>query len=292
MMTEPTQANYLLIDGALRPGALVELYQRHELFEIDALYLGTRWKDLFDLGPILVKPGPDSSLLSDWLVNESLWADSTLIYSEASLQQLADHLRRFISPPDSGDGSALLRFSDPVVAHFWLSSFSGPSNLHLGPVQHWWVAKPKQSWEARSQPPWQTFSGCTAGLQLDKHGALLEADQMDALERAQYWRFTGRIYSWINKRNPSFFSGMSSPQTSDWLGSSLQAALAFGLFTERGLVMWAEASADYGQDFACRPQGFYQQWLSMDPANPRLAPELRIKAFDAHRYAQKDNAHG
>jgi hypothetical protein len=85
---------------------------------------------------------------------------------------------------------------------------------------------------------------------------------------------------------------MSSPQITDWLDFSLTAGLKWGLVSERGLVIWIEACADDGQDFATRPYGHYQNWLTLDPAHARLAPEVRIKAFDAHRYAQKDNAHG
>lgn len=286
-MTDPSMANYLLIDGALRPEALVGLYQRHEMFEIDPLYLGTRWKDLYDLGPILVKPLPGSTLLSDWLVDEALWADSTLIFSEAPIQDVANHLRRFISPPDCNGGSGLLRFADPLVAHFWLSSYSGFDDMHLGPIQHWWVVKPKQIWEPRSQLHWQTFSGSATGLQWDNHCAQLANEQISALEQAQYWRFLGRVHGRISKRNPSLFLGMSSLQITEWLNTSVTAGLDWGLFTERGLVIWVEACADDGPDFATRPQSFYQNWRTLDPANARLSPEPRIEAFDAHRYAQK-----
>lgn len=291
-MTDPSLANYLLIDGALRPEALVGLYQRHEMFEIDPLYMGTRWTDLYDLGPILVKPLPGSTLLSDWLVDQALWADSTLIYSEAPFQDVAEHLRQFINPRDCNGGEGLLRFADPLVAHFWLSSFPGNHDLHLGPIQHWWVAKLKQAWEPRSQPAWQTFSGRATGSQLDNHCTLLGADQMLALEQTEYWRFIGRVHAWVSERDPSFFLGMSSLQITDWLDSTGKAGLAWGLFTERGLVIWVETCADDGQDFATRPQSFYQSWLTLDPANARLSPEARINAFDAHRRTQKDNTHG
>jgi hypothetical protein len=286
-MTAPSQANYLLIDGGSRPGALVRLYQRHEAFEIDPLYLSTRWKALYELGPILVKPLPGSTLLSEWLVDEALWADSTLIFSEASIQEVANHLRRLITPPDCHGGSGLLRFADPLVAHFWLSSFSGSDNLHLGPIQHWWVVKPKQTWEPGPQPPWQTFSGRHTGLPWDNRYALLGPDQILALERAQYREFLGRVYAWISERNPSFFLGMSGLQITEWLDSSLTTGQEWGLVTERGLVIWIEACADEGQDFATRPHGHYHTWLTLDSAHACLSPEARIEAFDACRHAHK-----
>jgi len=287
-MTHPSQANYLLIDGALRPDALVRLYQRHELFEIEPLYMDTRWKDLYDLGPILVKPLPDSALLSGWLAEESLLSDSTLIYSRAPIQQVADHLRHFINPPDCRGGSGLLRFADPLVAHFWLSSYPASSGAHLGPIEHWWLAKPRQHWEPKAEIPWQVFNSQTSQTTWDDRNALLGEDQLVALDQAQQVRFIGQVHEWLGERNPEFFIAMSSHQISDWLSSTLQSGLAWGLVTERALVLWAEACVDLGQDFIS--QSVYQNWVS-NKWNGRLPPESRIKAFDDYRHSQKDTAH-
>lgn len=43
-------ANYLLIDGLLRPDAIKQLYQRSEPLSIKPLYLGTRWAPLKERG--------------------------------------------------------------------------------------------------------------------------------------------------------------------------------------------------------------------------------------------------
>lgn len=59
------QANYLLIDGLLRPDAVKQLYQYDEPIEIAPLYLGTRWAEIMDLGPVLVRTAhPPNSLRS------------------------------------------------------------------------------------------------------------------------------------------------------------------------------------------------------------------------------------
>ncbi|WP_426142186.1 DUF4123 domain-containing protein [Pseudomonas sp. DWP3-1-2] len=290
-MAHPSQANYLLIDGALRPNALAGLYQRHELFEIEALYLGTRWKDLHDLGPILIKPDARSPLLSEWLEHESLRKDSTLLYSRADIEQVAAHLRHFISPPDCQGGGCLLRFADPLVTHFWLSSYPCGASQHLGPIEQWWVGSPRHTWESPQPMQWQTFSGSGTESAWDERHAVLSEDQLDALDLAQRWRFTGRLYNWLGERNPDLFSGFAGSQISDWLNSSLQAGLEWGLITERALAMWMEACADYGQDFATRAQSPYQQWLRQNETNAGLAPELRIRAFELHSRTYKEVVH-
>lgn len=288
-MTHPFQANYLLIDGALRPDAVVGLYQRHELFEIEPLYMDTRWKDLYDLGPILVKPLPDSALLSDWLIDESLRADSTLIYSRASIEQLAKHLRHFINPADCRGGSGLLRFADPLVAHFWLSSYPASSDAHLGPIEHWWVATPKQSWEPQAYIPWQVFSGQAREATWDERTALLGEDQLVALDQAQHVRFVARVHTRLSTRNPQFFLAMSAEQISAWLYLCLQRGLAWGLVNERALILWFESCVDHGQDFIS--QDPYLNWIHSDPANTCLSPDARIRTFDFYRHSLKGTGH-
>ena len=288
-MTHPSQANYLLIDGALRPDALVGLYLRHELFEIEPLYMDTRWKDLYDLGPILVKPLPDSELLSGWLAEESLWGDSTLIYSQAPIQQVADHLRHFINAPDCRGSSGLLRFADPLVAHFWLSSYPGSSDAHLGPIEHWWVAKPRQHWEPKAEIPWQVFNGPTSQTTWDERNALLGEDQLVALDQAQHVRFIARVHARLSTRNPQFFLAMSAEQISAWLYLCLQSGLAWGLVNERALILWFESCVDHGQDFIS--QDPYLSWIHSDPANTCLSPDARIRAFDVYRHSLKDTGH-
>ena len=120
---------------------------------------------------------------------------------------------------------------------------------------------------------------------------MLGEDQLAALELAQRWRFTGRIYDWLGERNPDFFAEMADAQISHWLYSSLEAGLGWELVTERALAMWIEACVDYGQDFATRPQSPYQRWLSLDAGNAGLAPELRIRAFELHSRTHKEVAH-
>lgn len=290
-MNHPDQANYLLIDGASRPDALAGLYRRHELFEIEALYLGTRWKDLHDLGPILIKPDSRSSLLSEWSENESLRKDSTLIYSRMGIEQVAAHLRHFIFPPDCMGGGGLLRFADPLVTHFWLSSYPDGSSQHLGPIEHWCVGLPCHSWESPQRVPWQIFSGPCSETLWNERFAVLGEDQLVALELAQRWRFTSRIYDWLGERNPDFGEDLSDSQIGEWLYSSLDAGLEWGLVTERALAMWMEACVDYDQDFTTRPQSPYQQWLNLDATNAGLAPEQRLRAFELHSRTHKEVVH-
>lgn len=289
-MTMLSQANFLLIDGALRPGALAGLYRLAQLCEIKPLYLNTRWKDLHDLGPILVKPPPGSTLLSSWFDDEALRRDSTLIYSPASTQDVAEHLSHFICPPDCRGGSGLLRFSDPLVAYHWLPSFS--SEAHLGPIEHWWVGTPRHYWEDPRPDAWQVFSRRAPARPWDQRYAMLYEEQMLALEQAQIWRLIERVYAWLKAQSPEIFASYEGVQAAAWIRICLQAGLDWGLVTEQALVIWVEMCADHGVGFDIRREAPYQPWLQLDPQHARLPPETRIKAFANYCHSHKDIAHG
>ena len=185
-----------------------------------------------------------------------------------------------------------MRFADPVVAHFWLSSFPEGASQHLGPIEHWWVGVPRRSWELQPSSAWGVFSRAGDGSIRDERHAVLGEDQLAALDQAQHWRFIGRVHAWLGELNPSFLLPVQRSLVSGWLHGSLQGGLAWGLVTERALVIWIEACVDDGLDFASRPNSAYQHWLTSEEANAGLAPEVRIRAFDAYRQSQKEFAHG
>lgn len=290
------QANFLLIDGVLRPDAIAHLYQRGEPLEIEPLYLGTRWAELHDLGPILVSVQNSSNLISEWLQNHSTMSDSSPLFSRASLSDVADHLRNFICPPDLNGNAGLLRFADPLVMHYWLSSY-GPEHLRqvLGSIETIWVKTPAHTWQSSGTTPPTLFTRTHAAESLDKNFNRLGENQIAALEDAYRWQFKERLYAWLNTRDPETFSLLSSAQTERWLDYVLDHGNAWGLVSERGLVTWAETCVDWGRDFATRPDSPYQDWLSLAPENGRLAPELRIEALDDYRQQAleaKDPANG
>ncbi|MDY7562705.1 DUF4123 domain-containing protein [Pseudomonas sp. 10B1] len=291
-MSSPEHANYLLIDGALRPGALVERLKDDQSAQANPLYSGGRWSELRDQGPILIQLDADSRLVSQWLNEPRKQQDSTLLYSTKPLNVVANHLRQFICPPDAWGGNGLLRFSDPLVASFWLSSFSDSQLAErLGPIEHWWVGRPTHSWQEPSPRSWQRFSRVEAQSSWTPNVAFLDYPQLAALARAQRWQLEDRFYQWLNSRRPDSFAAMNNQQTSDWMQTTIDSGLAWGLFTERGLIIWAEISLDMGSDFADQRDGRYQTWLDRDPEHPGLSPELRIKAFDIFRHMHRDFIH-
>jgi hypothetical protein len=140
---------------------------------------------------------------------------------------------------------------------------------------------------------WQTFSRTGAERPWQADFALLDYPQLTALEQAQRWQLEERFYQWLNNRSsPSFFEAMNSPQTSEWMQTTIDIGLAWGLTTERGLIIWAETSIDLGSDFVDQPGGRYRAWLHRDPEHMRLSPESRIRDFDIFRHMHRGFVHG
>ncbi|MCO8169297.1 DUF4123 domain-containing protein [Pseudomonas sp. 21LCFQ02] len=271
--------HYLLVDGLLMPDALRQLHGRQENLDIEPLYLGTRWADFQAQGPILVQAS--ASLRDAWPSDPHWQSCASLLASGATLLKIANHLRHFICPPDALGNASLLRFSDPVVMHHWLSSFAaGQLDLTLGPIDELRVAAPRQ--------PWQAAKGIAAFRVTGERQpwavgfALQGAQQLEAFEQATVFVFQQRLYNWLLGEYPTAFAGQSPNQIDQWLEQSLSSGREWGLITEFGFATWARYRLALGEDFVTAPDGAWQQWLRQQTAPRCTSPEQQLDDFDLH----------
>lgn len=284
-------ANYLLIDGFLRPDAIKKLYQRGEPLAITPLYLGTRWAAIKEQGPITVQAQSPSKLIHEWRTSPEQHNDASAFYSRAEAQTVADHLRRFLSPQDHLGQCSLLRFADPVVLHYWLSSYSREHLAQiLGPVEHLWVRTPVHSWHSVLSTPFTSFVRQGPVHAWEANFSLLGEPQIEALEQAYQWVFKERIYAWLNLRDAKTFADKNGAQIDNWIDHALDSARRWGLVTELALATWAELCQVWGLDFTELANGPYYRWTVEHPDQTRLAPELRIKALDNFRFKAAEEA--
>ncbi|UFI47131.1 DUF4123 domain-containing protein [Pseudomonas savastanoi] len=277
-------ANYLLVDGMLRSGAVKQLYRRDEHLEIVPLYLGTRWAGVMDLGPILVHAPYPSRLIEEWHQHPEQRADGCIFFSDAPLKIVSAHLQQFLNPVDYLGNSSLLRFADPLVMHYWLSSY-GAEQLSptLGPIDQLWVQSPLRSWQRSLGSTITTFVN-QRPQQTSQQGFTLLCDpQLKAFESCYRWLFEERIHDWVKAHDPQAFVKQSDDQIESWLNQALDSGLAWGLISEYALATWADICHNWGLDFINSPQGHYTSWQTLYPEHQHLAPELRIAALDEHR---------
>ncbi|MFS2160482.1 DUF4123 domain-containing protein [Pseudomonas sp. Pseusp122] len=280
-MNNVSQANFLLIDGVLRPGAIARLYQRGESLDIVPLYMGTRWAGLHDLGPILVSPQGPSSLLDETRANAARQADACLLSSSAPINAVAHHLRRFLAPADVLGGVGLLRFADPLVARYWLGSYRDAHlDAILGPIDAWHAPEIPHAWEPAQPLRWcSSVRTAPAPEWVDTHAQLGDL-QLNALDQAARWRFMEQLHSGLEQRHPHALARINNSQLSQWFDERFDEARAWGLASDRSLAIWVEYSLRWGDGFTQRPDGPYQQWLARSPDALTLAPELRLQQMD------------
>lgn len=280
-MSSPSQANFLLIDGVLRQDAAASLYQRGESLEVWPLYIGTRWQELHDLGPILVALQGPSNLISEACQNAFQQADSSLLYSRAPMQVVAAHLRRFIAPPDVLGGNGLLRFADPLVTRYWLGSYQETHlDTVLGPIDAWHTPENPHSWELGQPAEWRSFYRVAPEPEWADIYAQLGDAQLGALDQAARWRFMERLNQSFERSHPQRMAQLHKRTRTQWFDQRLDEAEGWGLSSERSLAIWVEYSLRWGPGFTLRPDTPYQQWLADTAGALTLAPELRIQQMD------------
>ena len=281
-MSMVSPANYLLIDGVLRPNALTSLCHFDEPLEIQPLYLGTRWAELNDLGPLLVSFRGSSDLINEACQSAAQQPDACLLHSLAPMSVVATHLRRFIAAPDALGGNGLLRFADPLVARYWLSSYQGAHrDAVLGPIEAWHVPENRHSWEPVESTAWRSIFRAAAPPEWVDTFARLGETQLNALDQAARWRFMERLHQRLEQSHPQHLARIDKSQLTQWFHERLDEAQAWGLSSERSLAIWVEYSLRWGDGFTLRRSEPYQNWLASTPEAPKLSPEQRIQQMDS-----------
>ncbi|MWV14739.1 DUF4123 domain-containing protein [Pseudomonas sp. L-22-4S-12] len=271
----------LLIDGVLRQDATKWIYQSGEPLEVIPLYLGTRWEELQELGPILVALDAWSPLLGAIQHDNALQSQASLISTQAPSTTVAEHLSQFISITDDLGSQSLLRFADPLVTWHWLASY--PEQAYkslLGPISQWNVAVRPPNWAPSTPWEWRAFRPQPDSPTLAHPLSHMTQSQVEALDQAHRWRFKERLYDWLDHDFPNTLRPLAEDARGRWLEQRIQDAETWGLVSERSIAIWLERCAYWGSDFATRPDSPYQEWLRRKPVAQQLPPELRIQALD------------
>lgn len=269
--------HYLLIDGVLRQGVISELYGRGEEMEIEPLYVGTRWQEAHDLGPILVATSTQSKLLSDAQSDFDWLSCSSHLSSNANLKEVADHLREFICMRGPSGNQSLLRFADPLVAWYWLASYAPSQYPHLlGPITSWEVALLPTQWESRTELQRMVYTAAShPPIAFDR--ALLDEHQEQTLQKAYHRQLKTRLYDWLQTHVPNLLQQQATVDS--WLYNRLQSAEQAGLVSERSIAIWALLSLEQGDDFFSVPTSAYNQWRADTPVAQGLPTEVNLQTF-------------
>ncbi|MFN3581877.1 MAG: DUF4123 domain-containing protein [Pseudomonas sp.] len=273
--------SYLLFDGVLRENLLPWLYQQDEPLEITPLYVGTRWAELHDIGPVLVQPSPTGQLLANYERHASLWSCCSLLTSTQPSKVLVGHLQQFIAVTDTLSSHSLLRFADPLVIQYWLDSYGLEAlGQILGPIDEWRVAAHQPRWAQTDEAAWLRFSSSASRtIEPARSPNHLGEEQINALDQAHERRLQDRLDRWIEETYPAFRSARLDTWGA-WLEKRLHAAREWGLTTERSATVWLDGCIRLGDDAFNTTNSPYSQWLAARPEARASHPDQRIQAFD------------
>ncbi|RRU76749.1 DUF4123 domain-containing protein [Stutzerimonas xanthomarina] len=242
--------SYLLLDGAQIDGLAAKIYALEESPLLHLLYQQSAYEALAEVGPLLVAVRPHSELAQvfqqEWQATAGIWLES-----DASEDDLVEHLRSLIHVRLEGEQTTLFRYHDPRIMALWL----GPLNADerdplMGPVQR--IRLPAGSGAKlallRENKP-QTFARYD-----DTPWLRLSQEQLEQLNQAKHARFDQRLLAHLQRFFPESLQGMDAAAQQQFVTLCRQSAARYGYSAADEIARWAGLLAELGSDFPQAPE--------------------------------------
>ncbi|WP_122314038.1 DUF4123 domain-containing protein [Pseudomonas cichorii] len=111
----------LLLDGVSVERLPQQLYQWSDSPEFEPLYLRTRWAELVDISPCLIRITSQNDPILMQFLNAARQEWGYLVFSDQPWEQVVAHFRWLTSVMHPQGEEVLLRVADPAVTHALLS---------------------------------------------------------------------------------------------------------------------------------------------------------------------------
>ncbi|WP_143097621.1 DUF4123 domain-containing protein [Modicisalibacter xianhensis] len=238
------QQAFLLLDGVRIKELPRRLYEWSDgRLEADLLYAGTPWSSVSNVSPWLVQlSGSDDPILQHYLAEGLKPEWGYLIISEASLLEMADHLRRLIQVVHPNGAPMLLRLADPAAITALLSPESSPAQAPWGPIGK--LIAPNavtEEWEC-----WSPVQDEAAPLLPDIEGYHLTDAQLKRLQGCDLRRDTRQIMAFVDQHCPGWLPNLEKSQLYDHLTNIIQEARSLGFSAPRELALLCTLMARLG----------------------------------------------
>jgi hypothetical protein len=250
--------SYLLLDGAQINGLVARIYGLEESPSLHLLYQQSTYEALADVGPLLVAVRPHSELAQvfqqEWQATAGIWLES-----DASEDDLVEHLRSLIHVRLEGDQTTLFRYHDPRIMALWLSALKTDERDPLmGPVKR--LLLPTDSGAElellRENKP-QAFAryANTPWLRLSQ-------EQLEQMTQAKHACFDQRLLAHLQRFFPESLQGMDAAAQQQFAALCRQSAARYGYSAADEVTRWAGLLAELGSDFPQAPEhNTYRQLL-------------------------------
>ncbi len=242
--------SYLLLDGAQIDGLAAKIYALEESPLLHLLYQQSAYEALAEVGPLLVAVRPHSELAQvfqqEWQATAGIWLES-----DASEDDLVEHLRSLIHVRLEGEQATLFRYHDPRIMALWLGPLNADERDSLmGPVQR--IRLPADSGAKlallRENKP-QTFARYddTPWLRLSK-------EQLEQLNQTKHACFDQRLLAHLRRFFPESLQGMDAAAQQQFVTLCRQSAARYGYSAADEVARWASLLAELGSDFPQAPE--------------------------------------
>lgn len=229
-----SQNGYLLFNAVRTGNLLPRLYQWNPGINCYPLFIGTRFKELLDVSPVLVVlDGPHDPVLQPFLQNASdLWG--LLLFTEADQQSVMEHFRWLVTVDEPVGKATLLNLSDPPVANALFELYPRQTdNTLFGPIEHLYAVDP--------------FQGCWRHHQRQgdstpkNHSALyrLSAAQIDALDELSFRKKVVTLERHMRQHFPDFQRRLAPQARFAYFLAMAETAYEHGFHSESDILHYA-----------------------------------------------------
>jgi hypothetical protein len=272
---------YLLLDGISVETLAQRLYQWSESPDFDVLYLDTRWAELSDVSPCLVRlSGQREPALNAFLENShDEWG--YLLFSRASRAELLSHLRWLVCVRHPLGEEVLLRLADPAVMHalFKQAVQEGDATL-FGPIEQVVIADRMQGCWHQHQCP-----GEAAFIRHERPYPLSEA-QLEILGEVGFRGMLIRLDEHLRDYFPNYQPALSQPERWQHVRTLAEQAYAQGFYSEHEITLYANIFGLLGGDAL----QVHSDIAALVNQTSSLSPSQRIEQAADLAYARAQSA--
>ncbi|MBQ0832873.1 DUF4123 domain-containing protein [Marinobacter sp.] len=235
--------HYLLVDGVRLTNAESTLYELCDTPRYVNLFAGTEWADMGEVSPLLVQVDASHPLTRVFLKTgfDAEWG--FLLQSTATLDEIANHWRRFITVQHPLGHEVMLRFSDPAVARVLLMNWwMGPDNGFWGPVSAALLPDElEQCWHCI-----QATAGKHAEGERIQSDRALNDHLVDQLTAADHRQTLRTLTHHLKQYFPQRLALMHRGDTVRSLDQLISKAIENGFTSESALTHWATVFGYHG----------------------------------------------
>ncbi|WP_250656681.1 DUF4123 domain-containing protein [Alkalimarinus coralli] len=181
-LSQTDALNYLLIDGVKMEPVLKWVYQHIENPEWYPLYKNTRYQDVIDLSPCLVKVPPDSDIANQFDSKLGSEGEAIWLQSSNNIETLGPHLSRLLWITTEDGRYLHYRFYDPASLSRLAPALTPEESakLYNGVESIIWFNAQQRIWQKLAMPHSDiplTHSGATLTPSV---GIMFKSKWMDA----------------------------------------------------------------------------------------------------------------